>query len=79
MARYFFHLRDGIDCSLDPEGRELDDLDAAKRVALLSARETLSHDMKDGRINLHYRIDVEDGVGTILHTVAFRDAFEIVP
>ena len=78
MARYFFHLRDGLDNLLDPEGRELADLREVKRVALSCARDTLSHELRDGRLYLAYRIDVENNSGTIVHTLPLRDAFEVV-
>jgi hypothetical protein len=60
MIRYFFHVRDGSDVALDPEGLELADLEAAQNAALEAARDTLSHDIKQGFIDLRLRIDVED-------------------
>ena len=79
MARFFFHLRDGTDFALDPEGVVLPDLEAAQTAALQAARDTLGHDIRDGRLDLRYRIDVEDERGTVLHSLPFEDAFEIIP
>ena len=78
MARYFFHLRAGSDNVLDPEGRELADMQEVRKVALACARDTLSHEINDGRLDLAYRIDVEDNSGVIVHTLPVREAFEFV-
>jgi len=45
MARYYLHLRDGIDELLDPDGQELADLDALARAVLESARDVMSGDI----------------------------------
>ena len=79
MARYFFHLRDGSDQLLDPEGIELADLLAVKDKALFAARETLSNVIKAGTLDLRYRIDVEDVEGNIVHSLRLEDAFEVIP
>jgi hypothetical protein len=78
MPRYFFHLRDHTDEVLDPEGVELADLEAAKETALRAARDTMSHDMQAGKLDLRYRIDVEDDAGHVVHSIQFSDAFETV-
>ncbi|HWH21897.1 MAG TPA: hypothetical protein VNT25_01210 [Allosphingosinicella sp.] len=77
MALYFFHLRDGVDVALDPDGIELPSLDAARKKALEAARDSLSHDIKAGRMDVGLRIDVENGDGRVLHSQPFREAFEI--
>ena len=38
MARYFFHLRDGTDELLDPDGIECADMEALRQAVLHSAR-----------------------------------------
>ena len=78
MARYFFHLRDHSDQILDPEGLELSGLDAVRAAALTAARDTLSHDIRNGSLDLRYRIDVEDETGAKVHSIALRDAFSII-
>ena len=78
MPHYYFHLRDGIDILLDPEGRELAGADALAGAALCEARSIISDDARGGRILLDQQIDVEDAAGTILHTLRFVDAVEIV-
>jgi hypothetical protein len=79
MPLFLFHLRDGVDRTLDPEGLELPDTDAVKRKALEAARDVTAHGIIDGKLDLNLRIDVEDENETIVYTLAFRDAFEIIP
>jgi hypothetical protein len=77
MARYFFHLRDGADVALDLEGVELPSLDVAQKMAVEGARDSLSHDIRTGRIDISLRIDVENDDGRVLLSVPFRDAFDV--
>lgn len=77
MARYFFHLRDGADEVLDQEGVMLA-WDALPGAALLAARDCMSSDVKAGKLDLRYRVDVQDGCGNLVHSVAFTDALEVV-
>ena len=77
MPRYFLHLRDNIDEVLDPEGMILPE-EAIAGAALFAARDCISADVKSGRIDLHYRIDVHAEDGQIVHTISFSDAIEII-
>jgi hypothetical protein len=79
MAKYFFHLRDGVDQLLDPEGREFDDLDALREAVLRDARDCICGDVQTGIIDLRYRIDVEDGEGNLVYSLPFEHAFSIIP
>ncbi len=38
----------------------------------------MSEDVKSGRLDLHYRIDVHDESGELVHSLAFADALQIV-
>jgi hypothetical protein len=78
MPRYYFHLRDGEDILLDPEGRELNHPGAYEQMALNEARAIISDDAKAGRIELRHRIEVEDEAGSPVHRLHFHDAIEIV-
>jgi hypothetical protein len=78
MYKYFFHLRDGTDEVLDPEGVALP-LDAISGAALTAARDCMAGDVKNGRLELNYRIDVHGEDGALVHTQSFADALEIVP
>ena len=78
MNRYFFHLRDGTDEVLDSEGVVLP-AEAIAGAALIAARDCMSGDVKNGRLELHFRIDVHREDGALAHTQSFADALEIVP
>jgi hypothetical protein len=78
VARFFFHLRDGIDVLLDPDGREFADASKIPAAALAEARSIVSHDALEGRILLDQHIDVADASGAIVHSVAFHDAVEVI-
>ena len=77
MARYFFHLRDGHDVLLDPEGREIGDASLIPGLALKDARSMISQDALAGRIHLQQAIEVLDDSGSVVHRLAFRDAVDI--
>jgi hypothetical protein len=77
MPLYFFHLRDGSDSLIDAEGLELDGPDAARQMALVQARDIISHEAMKGAINLRQRIEVVDTGGRCVATVSFSDAVNI--
>jgi hypothetical protein len=76
MALYFFHLRDGIDVLLDPDGRRMA-FTAVAGAAINEALAIISADARTGRIDLNQSIEVEDSDGTIVHHLDFQDAVEI--
>jgi hypothetical protein len=78
VALYFFHLRDGQDVLLDPDGRELPSQEAMVTATLQEARDIIAHDARQGQIKLGYRLDVEDAGGKLVHRLQFDDAVEIV-
>lgn len=71
---YFFHLLDGADILLDPEGRELAGLEVVKAIALREARMLISHEALNGAIDFNQRIEVRDSAGKVLHRLEFADA-----
>ena len=77
MARYFFHLRDGRDVLMDPEGRELTDASSIAALALRDARSMISQDALTGHIHLQQAIEVLDETGKVVHRLAFADAVVI--
>jgi hypothetical protein len=79
MPLYYFHLRDGEDVLLDPEGCELPDLESVGARALLTARSLMSADILEGRLQLDLRIDVEDGGRRLIYRLPFADAIETTP
>lgn len=78
MPRCFFHLKNGSEVILDPEGIELADQPSIVARTLKEARSILSHDLQvSGTLPLGYRIEVEDGKGILLHVLEFVDAVSI--
>jgi len=77
LHTYYFHLRDGTDVLLDPDGRVLPNLDAVVGTALNEARAIISADARGGSISLRHRIDVEDELGAVVHSINFEDAVKI--
>lgn len=78
MPKFFFHLRDSTDEVLDPDGVQMP-LEAVAGAALLQARDCMSADVRKGTLDLHYRIDVHDEAGEVVHSLRFEDALEVLP
>jgi hypothetical protein len=49
LGRFYFHLSDGEEITLDEEGTELPDLSAAEGEAVQAARELLAEAIKSGK------------------------------
>ena len=79
MTLYFLHLRDSVDELLDPEGQEYADLEALKKAVLFSGRDLLAGDIRNGIVDLRYRLDAENSQGQIVYTLPFKHAFSIIP
>lgn len=78
MARYFFHLCDGGDILLDPEGREIGDSSQISSLALKEARSIIGHEAMQGMIRLDRYIDVQDEAGGVVFRLPFREAVIII-
>ena len=76
MPKYRFHVLNDIDAP-DEEGIELDNLALAHLRAIDGARALASAAVRQGRLDLSHRIDIEDGDGKLLLTVTFAEAIEI--
>jgi hypothetical protein len=79
MAKYFMHLRDGTEELLDPEGMEFETLDEMRKAVLVTVRDLMAGDMRAGVLDLRFRIDAEDGDGTIVYTLPFKHGVTIIP
>jgi hypothetical protein len=79
MARYFLHLRDGSDEVLDPDGSEFDDIEAVRLGVMQNARDTIAGDVRNGVVDLRYRIDAENEAGQIVYSLPFKHALSIIP
>lgn len=76
MPRYFFDLHNDVD-SLDDEGKDLPDLEAAKANALREAREMMQESVCNGHLDLRHHIDVRDESGNVPYVLHFEDAVEV--
>jgi hypothetical protein len=79
MTRYFMHLRDGTDELLDPEGIEYGSLEALRTAVLDTVRDLMAVDMRNGVLDFRFRIDAEDVHGTIVYSLPFKHALNIIP
>ena len=79
MALYFLHLRNGSDELLDSEGHEFADMDGVRRAVMVSVRDVMAGDLKDGLIDLRFRIDAENESGQVVYTLPFKHAVNIIP
>ena len=70
MPRYFLHVGE---LDTDPEGTELPDLEAARREAVLAAREMLAEWIMHGTDDIPTRIVITDEAGNVLGIVCVRD------
>ena len=77
MALYFFHLCDGRDTLIDPDGREVGDAATIGDIAIKEARAMISHDALGGKISLDQFIEVRDEDGKLVHKMGFRDAVSV--
>lgn len=78
MTRFYFHMRDGTDELLDPDGIRCQDMEGVRRSALEAALDVMGGDLRKGIVDLRYRIDVEDQSGEVVHTLPFGQAVRIV-
>jgi len=77
MALYFFHLCDGGEVLMDPDGREVADESLLREMAIKDARAMVSHDALTGTVRLNLWIDVRDASGKLIVRVPFRDAVTV--
>jgi hypothetical protein len=77
MARFFLHINNGNGYSEDPEGQDLENLDAARDAAIEGVRSMLSEEARQGQLDLSGRIEIADADGNILLVVPFSDAVEL--
>jgi hypothetical protein len=72
------NLRDGTSELLDPEGRVFPSLAALRNAVLIAARDLMIGDIRNGLLDLRFRIDAEDDAGTIIYSLSFEDAISII-
>lgn len=78
MPLFYFHVYND-EITMDEEGQDLPDIEAARREAVKSARALICDDVSKGRLALSDRIDVVDERGDPVLSLPFREAFELRP
>ena len=74
MTRFFFHVRNGRDdLSLDTEGQDLPDLEAARHEAMSANREMLSERLLHGGALGQRQIEIAGEDGEVLAVVKAKD------
>jgi hypothetical protein len=76
MPLYYFHLRDGVDVLLDPDGRDLEAGNIAE-AALTEARAIIAADARNGHVFLDQNIEVQDAAGEVVHRIEFEEAVRV--
>jgi hypothetical protein len=71
MGRYYFHLKDGDEMIPDEDGTELQDVAAATREALRSARELLADAIKAGKPKIYDAFVIADEAGRTVEVLPF--------
>ena len=77
MPRYFFDLHECGDVVEDAEGCDAGDAEAARAVAIRSARSIMMSEVADGRLCLSCHIVVRNERREAILEVPFRDAIQL--
>jgi hypothetical protein len=76
--RLFMHLYNSIGATMDEEGAEFPDLDAAHAVALTGVRSLLAEEVgSQGKLDLNGRLEIARKDGEVLRVVPFAEAVEV--
>lgn len=78
MPKYYFHVLTSEGRVIDPEGTELDDMDAAHVSAIEDARALMSEAILEGKDISSRTIEICDADGTRLQVVPFRFGLTVV-
>jgi hypothetical protein len=79
LARYFLHLRDGVDEIIDPEGKEFETMEALREYVLIAARDLMTGDIRNGLLDFRFRIDAENESGQVVYSMPFAGALNVIP
>ena len=79
MPRYFFHIKRDGEVLIDREGIDLNDVDAASRIAALDARALMSEDILAGRLTIRSIFLIANDQGKIVFEFPFLHAIDVDP
>jgi len=74
MARYFFDFRSAGSSSVDEEGEDLSDIDAAHGVAIRALSDAIRDIAIAGGKDQQFAVEVRDEFGPVLHVRAMLES-----
>ncbi len=77
MPQFYFDLHQCGDVTLDEEGHEATDLDAARQQAIRCARDIMGAELAQGRLCLKCAIVIRDWIGATAMVVPFSEAVAV--
>lgn len=77
MEHFYLHLHECGDVIADEQGQELPDLEAARQIAIASARDVMCAEVAEGRLCLGCSIEISDHNHVHVLSVLFREAVKI--
>jgi hypothetical protein len=78
MPLYYFNIYND-DITMDEEGQDLPDAEAARTEAIKSARDIICDGVREGEVTLSHRIEIEDEEHRPVLTVRFDEALSVNP
>ena len=77
MPRYHFDVQNGASLLLDEEGRELADLEVARKEAIKGIRSLISAEVEKGSLDLTGQLTVRDATRRTVILLRFDEAVSI--
>ena len=77
MPRYHFDVQNGASLVLDEEGRELANLEVARREAIKGIRSLISAEVEKGSLDLTGQLTLRDAEGRTVLVLPFAEAVSI--
>lgn len=74
MPKFFFHFEESGARTIDDEGIHLENLDAARDLAIKCARSIMAHEVVAGKLCLNCHIDIVSSEGERKAQVPFSEA-----
>ncbi|MGJ7043210.1 hypothetical protein J2Y63_006494 [Shinella sp. BE166] len=77
MPRFYFHIRDGDELEIDPQGTVFDTIEAAVIDARMAAREILAEKLLNDEVIDGQRFEITDEKGELVETLPFQIALRL--
>lgn len=78
MTQFYFDSRRGVDIVYDTEGQDYPNLVAAVANAVVTARESIAHQARDGKLDMDGQIDICCPLGTRVTSISFKEAVAFI-